>query len=106
LVDLPRTSNAGGYTSSVESTVLLSLTHITLVCLYPTAPAGVNIFLSRPFVVGDQVMFAGGSDLEGTVEAVEIMRTLLRTTGEGRHASSIAGMSDNSIRSGVRALCK
>jgi small-conductance mechanosensitive channel len=41
----------------------------------------VNIFLSRPFVVGDQVKFAGGSDLEGTVEAVEIMRTLLRTTG-------------------------
>ncbi|KAF6260527.1 Mechanosensitive ion channel-domain-containing protein [Scenedesmus sp. NREL 46B-D3] len=43
--------------------------------------SGVNIFLSRPFVVGDQVKFAGGSDLEGTVESVEIMRTLLRTTG-------------------------
>jgi hypothetical protein len=51
------------------------------------APAGVNIFLSRPFVVGDQVKFAGGSDLEGTVEAVEIMRTLLRTTGEAMHAA-------------------
>ncbi|WIA12211.1 hypothetical protein OEZ85_012280 [Tetradesmus obliquus] len=43
--------------------------------------SGVNIFLSRPFVVGDQVRFAGATELEGTVEAVEIMRTLLRTTG-------------------------
>lgn len=43
--------------------------------------AGINIFLTRPFVVGDQVRFTGGTDLEGTIEAVEIVRTILRTTG-------------------------
>jgi hypothetical protein len=49
----------------------------------------VNIFLSRPFVIGDQVKFAGGSDLEGTVEAVEFMRTLLRTTGGSFEAEQV-----------------
>ena len=49
-----------------------------------------NIFLSRPFVVGDQVKFAGATELEGTVEAVEIMRTLLRTTG-GRSCCFLQG---------------
>eukprot|EP00775_Hariotina_reticulata_P001461 gene1461-1803_t len=41
--------------------------------------SGINIFLTRPFVIGDQVVFAGGANIEGTVEGVEIMRTLLRT---------------------------
>jgi hypothetical protein len=41
--------------------------------------SGLNIFLSRPFVVGDQVVFSGGADVEGTVESVEVMRTLVKT---------------------------
>jgi small-conductance mechanosensitive channel len=44
------------------------------------AVSGINIFLTRPFVVGDQVVFAGVTNLEGTVEGVEIMRTLLKTS--------------------------
>lgn len=41
--------------------------------------SGLNIFLSRPFVVGDQVVFTGGANVEGTVESVEVMRTLVKT---------------------------
>ncbi len=36
-------------------------------------------FLSRPFVVGEQVVLSGGPRIEGIVEGVEIMRTLVRT---------------------------
>jgi hypothetical protein len=46
--------------------------------------AGINIFLTRPFVIGDQVRFVGAllgaEPVTGTVEGVEIMRTLVRTS--------------------------
>lgn len=46
--------------------------------------SGINIFLTRPFVIGDQVRFVGAllgaEPVSGTVEGVEIMRTLVRTS--------------------------
>ncbi|GBF90230.1 hypothetical protein Rsub_03363 [Raphidocelis subcapitata] len=44
--------------------------------------SGVNIFLTRPFVVGEQVVIAGAGleRLEGVVEDVQTMRTLLRNS--------------------------
>eukprot|EP00879_Flechtneria_rotunda_P016865 GHRR01017654.1.p1 GENE.GHRR01017654.1~~GHRR01017654.1.p1 ORF type:complete len:431 (+),score=107.99 GHRR01017654.1:149-1441(+) len=60
---------AGGIAAGFASQQLLS-----------NIVSGINIFLTRPFVIGDQVVFTGmAPDVEGTVEAVEITRTILRT---------------------------
>ncbi|CAL5229355.1 g12666 [Coccomyxa viridis] len=46
------------------------------------AISGLNLFLTRPFVVGDKVELktqTGGSVLHGTVVRIEVMRTIVRT---------------------------
>lgn len=48
--------------------------------LLQNAISGINIFLTRPFVLGEQVVIiTPGANIEGLVEQVEIMRTLVRT---------------------------
>ncbi|KAI8464528.1 MAG: Mechanosensitive ion channel-domain-containing protein [Monoraphidium minutum] len=63
------------------------------------AVSGINLFLSRPFVVGEQVVLSGGGcDVAGVVEGVDVLRTQLRT-----YQGVVVALPNNRVADMVRA---